>query len=692
LPGYRRGLLPGDFSATIDKDGARLGILGLNTAFLQLADGDYQGRLALHARQFHGACGDSGPDWARQHHACLLLTHHSPVWLDRDARGQLDGQIASYGRFALHLCGHAHETALQQVSEGGTETRRQFQGRSLCGLEHYQEIRDGRVQRKVDRSHGYAAGRLELTSADTGNLLLWPRRAWKRRGQLELIAEPDVVLPVDEHTEPIPIKLLQPFRAQGGGPGHGQAISAVTHDIGLDASSSPRLCRMPDAPGPTPAPTDPQAPATTPPAGPERRLVYLSYSHQDRDWHRRLRAVLDAHPALKDRIWDDTKLRAGRSVTQEIRAHVPQARVMIMLGSPDYFAPGCGARELETLPALADWQRGDLDILWLRVRGHPIAGTPVADIMAANGPGAVPLDSLVPDAQDAALRHLRDQVLDLIGASPAAGTPATAARFHCFLSHNSSDKPRVRELARALAARGLNPWLDEEQLRPGLPWQPLLEQGIRDSAAVAVCIAADGLGPWQDAEMQAALQLAVRNPSQPVMAVLLPGAPDQPALPAFLAVRGWVDLRGGLKADGLDRLIWGITGQRLGSPAAWPGAPAAGAQARGGAVDEQSAVQVVAADTDADAWKVDCAALVHPTALAQPKSPDQPTPPVHPTPLPQAAAPDAPTYPRAAAIWRKKLDFLLEQEALSSNPAQRFEIAEQIAECRAKLRELGVQP
>jgi hypothetical protein len=42
----------------------------------------------------------------------------------------------------------------------------------------------------------------------------------------------------------------------------------------------------------------------------------------------------------------------------------------------------------------------------------------------------------------------------------------------------------------------------------------------------------------------------------------------------------------------------------------------------------------------------------------------------------------------ARARWRQKLDLLLEQEAVVASPAQRFELAEQIKECRAKLAEL----
>ncbi|AUB82355.1 toll/interleukin-1 receptor domain-containing protein [Candidatus Thiodictyon syntrophicum] len=66
--------------------------------------------------------------------------------------------------------------------------------------------------------------------------------------------------------------------------------------------------------------------------------------------------------------------------------------------------------------------------------------------------------------------------------------------FDCFLSHNSKDKPAVRALKLALEGQGVRCWLDEEQLRPGLPWQTLLEQGIKSAGSVAVCVAVDGIG------------------------------------------------------------------------------------------------------------------------------------------------------------------------------------------------------
>ncbi|MHC5830771.1 MAG: hypothetical protein ACYT04_86190, partial [Nostoc sp.] len=100
------GTLPGDFSATIEKEGAKLGIVGFNTSFLQLTGDNYEGKLALHPRQFHQACNGDGSAWAKQHNACLLLTHHPPGWLSPDSQRHLKAEITAHGRFAVHLCGH----------------------------------------------------------------------------------------------------------------------------------------------------------------------------------------------------------------------------------------------------------------------------------------------------------------------------------------------------------------------------------------------------------------------------------------------------------------------------------------------------------------------------------------------------------------------------------------------------------
>jgi hypothetical protein len=134
--------------------------------------------------------------------------------------------------------------------------------------------------------------------------------------------------------------------------------------------------------------------------------------------------------------------------------------------------------------------------------------------------------------------------------------------FDVFLSHNSKDKPTVRQLTQASQARGLEVWLDEEQLVPGRPWQEALEEIIQTTRTAAVLVGKDGLGPWEIPEMRACLSEFV-NRKLPVIPVLLPNAPAKPELPLFLRAFTWVDLRGGLTDDGLDRLEWGITGSKL---------------------------------------------------------------------------------------------------------------------------------
>ncbi len=188
------GLVPSSscislFSVTIEKAGAKLGVVGLNTSFLQLSGGDYEKKLALHARQFHAACGGDGPDWAKQHQACLFLTHHPPAWLDTDSRRYLQGEITAHGRFAVHLCGHMHEAAFRDIAEGGAEARRIWQGRSLFGLESFGE--------KETREHGYAVGKIELKE-DKGSLLFWPREARLQGGQRNLVPDFSLHLPDDQ--------------------------------------------------------------------------------------------------------------------------------------------------------------------------------------------------------------------------------------------------------------------------------------------------------------------------------------------------------------------------------------------------------------------------------------------------------------------------------------------------------------
>src|SRR3954447_26451273 len=99
--------------------------------------------------------------------------------------------------------------------------------------------------------------------------------------------------------------------------------------------------------------------------------------------------------------------------------------------------------------------------------------------------------------------------------------------YDVFLSHASTDKPLVEELARRLAREDLRPWLDKWNLIPGTAWQPAVERALSEWAACAVVIGPGELGPWHHEEMRLAISRRVgegdRGRAFRVIPVLLPG-------------------------------------------------------------------------------------------------------------------------------------------------------------------------
>ena len=139
-------------------------------------------------------------------------------------------------------------------------------------------------------------------------------------------------------------------------------------------------------------------------------------------------------------------------------------------------------------------------------------------------------------------------------------TAKASDRFAVFLCHNVQDKADVRIIRRKLEALGIRTWFDEEQLRPGMAWQVVLEEQIAAIESAAIFVGRSGIGPWQSVEMRAFLSEFVRRRC-PVIPVILASAKDIPELPIFLRQLTWVDFRE-TPDDALSRLVWGITGKR----------------------------------------------------------------------------------------------------------------------------------
>ena len=146
-----------------------------------------------------------------------------------------------------------------------------------------------------------------------------------------------------------------------------------------------------------------------------------------------------------------------------------------------------------------------------------------------------------------------------VAAPPLKGKIATS-EYDVFLCHNSKDKLQVIAIGERLRERGIRPWLDVWEIRPGRRWQKELQRNIRAVKSAAVFIGPRGPGPWQELEIESFLQQFVKR-NRPIIPVILEGRSGNPRLPAFLSSWHLVDMRRSTP-DPFEQLVWGITGER----------------------------------------------------------------------------------------------------------------------------------
>src|SRR5207244_7105993 len=105
-------------------------------------------------------------------------------------------------------------------------------------------------------------------------------------------------------------------------------------------------------------------------------------------------------------------------------------------------------------------------------------------------------------------------------ATPLLKSKMKIGDYHVFLCHTIKDKPQVKKLGEHLKEYGILPWLDEWELRPGLPWQHLLENQIGQIRSAAVFVGKEGIGPWQQLELQAFLREFVKRGCTVILVLL----------------------------------------------------------------------------------------------------------------------------------------------------------------------------
>lgn len=121
-----------------------------------------------------------------------------------------------------------------------------------------------------------------------------------------------------------------------------------------------------------------------------------------------------------------------------------------------------------------------------------------------------------------------------------------------FLCHASADKSKVRELYRYLRKRGIQPWLDVENLLAGQDWQVEIPKAIASSDAIIVCLSKNSVDKegYVQNEISFALDRALSMPEGRIF--LIPARLEECDLPFSLKRYHWVDL---FETDGYTKLM-----------------------------------------------------------------------------------------------------------------------------------------
>lgn len=142
-----------------------------------------------------------------------------------------------------------------------------------------------------------------------------------------------------------------------------------------------------------------------------------------------------------------------------------------------------------------------------------------------------------------------------------ASTTLNASRgnqgFDALLWYGLEDQERVARIATDLKRRGIQVWLEREQMRPGLLAGSALIEGVRRSKSVAIFLGQSL--EWKQPVFGSLLKCAIRQ-KRLLIPVILPGFRAS-GLPLVLERTTPVDFRI-RRPSPMDLLLWGITGER----------------------------------------------------------------------------------------------------------------------------------
>ena len=151
-----------------------------------------------------------------------------------------------------------------------------------------------------------------------------------------------------------------------------------------------------------------------------RRTVFVSYAHEDRRWADELVTFLA--PWIRDKrvdLWDDSRIQAGASWREEIKAAIEEATVAVLLVSKDFLASKfISEHELPVLLERA--RRKQVRLAWVAVGHSAVAATPLWQFQAVNDPSR-PLEALSRAQRNKAMVDIAKTIADAVTIRTLAG-------------------------------------------------------------------------------------------------------------------------------------------------------------------------------------------------------------------------------------------------------------------------------
>jgi len=124
-----------------------------------------------------------------------------------------------------------------------------------------------------------------------------------------------------------------------------------------------------------------------------------------------------------------------------------------------------------------------------------------------------------------------------------------------FLSHSSSDKERIREIAKYLASEGIGYWLDEAEIKIGESLIEKVSSGLYEADLILAFLSWNSVtSEWVKKELSLAMTREIAERRVAVLPVLL----EPCVLPQFLRDRLYADLSGLDGRKEMDKLLSSI--------------------------------------------------------------------------------------------------------------------------------------